>query len=133
MEKVLRKWDAAMQNDPALNDRLLRLNPEGYPAAKKGDLLALKIKSEKKPIVVSWDGKAIAVERRQPKNAFMSWSIDGKKFKDIFLSGDFPPVLVAMNNDQKNIKSGCDHHNGSICLSCMVMLQDVTEKKGGKR
>ncbi|MCP4716344.1 MAG: hypothetical protein GY868_14590 [Deltaproteobacteria bacterium] len=132
MDNVLRKWEAAMQSDTALKDRLQRLNPEGYPATKKGDLVALKVKSEKKPIVVSWDSNTITVERRQPKNAFMVWSIDGKKFKDIFLSGKFPPLLVAMNNDQKNVKAACDHHNGSICLSCMVMLQDVTEG-GGKR
>ncbi len=120
-----------MQSDAGLNDRLQRLNPEGYPATKKGDLLALKIKGETKPIVVSWDGASIHVDRRQAKSPFMAWSIDAKKFREIFLSGKFPPVLVAMNNDQKNVKSGCDHHNGSLALSCMVMLQECTEG-GGK-
>jgi hypothetical protein len=132
MDKSLQKWEAAMQEDEALNDRLQRLNPQGYPATRRGDLLALRIKGGKNPIVVKWDGKLIKVERRQPKNPFMAWSLDEKKFKDIFLSGKFPPVLVEMNNDQKNIKSGCDHHNGSLALSCMVMLQDCTEG-GGKR
>jgi hypothetical protein len=37
-----------------------------------------------------------------------------------------------MNNDQKNIKAQCDHHNGALCLSFLVMLQEVTEG-GGKR
>ncbi len=132
MDAILRKWESAMQTDPGLQDRLQRLNPAGYPATKRGDLLALKVKSEKKPVVVSWDGKSIMVERRQPKNPFLAWSIEGKKFKEIFLSGKFPPVLVAMNNDQKSIKAKADHHNGSIVLSCMVMLQDCTEG-GGKK
>ena len=130
MNQILKKWEAAMQSDPALNDRLQRLNPEGYPATYKGDLLALKIKGEN-PVVVIWDGKKISVERRQSKKSFMAWSIDRGQFRKIFLSGKFPPVLVAMNNDQKNIKAGCDHHNGSIALSCMVMLQECTEG-GGK-
>ena len=132
MDAILRKWETVLQTDAALQDRLQRLNPDGYPATKRGDLLALKVKSEKKPVVVSWNGSTISVERRQPKNPFLAWSIDGKKFKDVFLSGKFPPVLVAMNNDQKNIQAKADHHNGSIVLSCMVMLQDVTEG-GGKR
>ena len=132
MEKTLKKWESEMQSDPALNDRLQRLNPEGYPATKRGDLLAFKIKGESKPIVVSWDGKTICVKRAVPKNPFISWSLERKRYHDIFLSGKFPPVLVAMNNDQKNIKAGCDHHNGSLALSCMVMLQECTEG-GGKR
>ncbi len=132
MDVTLKKWEAAMQDDAALNDRLQRLNPEGYPATKRGDLLALKIKGEKYPIVVSWNGKVIAVERRQPKNPFLAWTLDVKKFKDIFLSGKFPPVLVAMNNDQKNIAAKADHHNGSVVLSLMVMLQECTEG-GGRR
>jgi len=131
MEAILRKWEAAMQTDAALNDRLQRLNPEGYPATKKGDLVALSIKGEKKPIVVSWNGSGVTVERRTARSPFLAWSIDAGKFKDIFLSGKFPPVLVAMNDDQKNIKAQCDHHNGSLCLSFLVMLQEVTE--GGRR
>lgn len=131
MEAILSKWEAAMQSDTAFNDRLQRLNPEGYPATKKGDLVALSIKGEKKAVVVSWDGSKIRVERRAPKKPFLAWSIAAAKFKEIFLSGKFPPVLVAMNDDQKNIKAQCDHHNGALCLSCMVMLQEVTE--GGRR
>ena len=132
MEKTLRKWEAAMQADAAMQDRLQRLNPEGYPATKRGDLLALKIRKEAKAVVVSWNGKQIQVERRQAKNPFLAWSIERKQFNSLFLSGKTPPVLVAMNNDQKNIKAGCDHHNGSLALSCMVMLQEVTEGGGGK-
>lgn len=131
MEAIIKSWESAMQSDPALRERLDRLNPEGYPATRKGDLLCLKVKSDSKPIVVSWDGKSIQVEKRQAKKPFLSWSIDAKKFKEIFLSGKSPPVLVAMNNDQKNIKAACDHHNGALALSFMVMLQDCTEG-GGK-
>ncbi len=132
MEAILKKWEAAMQADAALNDRLQRLNPEGYPATQKGDLVCLAIKGEKKPVVVAWDGRSIRVERKTPKKPFLAWSIDAAKFKEIFLSGKFPPVLVAMNDDQKNIKARCDHHNGALCLSFLVMLQEVTEG-GGKR
>jgi hypothetical protein len=32
-----------------------------------------------------------------------------------------------MNNDQKNIKMSSDHHNGSLALSLMVMLQECME------
>ena len=71
MEAILRKWEAAMQADPALNDRLQRLNPEGYPATKRGDLLSLAIKGEKKPVVVSWDGSTI---QRRAKDAQESFS-----------------------------------------------------------
>ncbi len=48
-----------------------------------------------------------------------------------FLSGTTPPVLVAMNNDQANIKAEADHHNGSLIVSFMVMLQECNE--GGAR
>ena len=68
MEVILRKWEAAMQADPALKERLQLLNPEGYPATKCGDLLALAIKGEKKPVVVSWDGSTIQVERKTPRS-----------------------------------------------------------------
>lgn len=119
-----------MQSDVALNDRLQRLNPKGYPATQKGDLLALKVKSDSKPIVVSWDGKQIHVEKRQAKKPFLSWSLDAKKFKELFISGKNPPILVAMNNDQKNIKASSDHHNGALVLSFMVMLQECTEGGG---
>jgi hypothetical protein len=132
MDAILSRWEMTLQTDPALQDRLQRLDPAGYPATRRGDLLALKVKGEKNPIVVNWNGTAISVVRRSPKNPFLAWSIDGRKFQDVFLSGKYPPVLVAMNNDQKNITAKADHHNGSIVLSCMVILQDCTEG-GGKR
>jgi len=131
MEKQIRKWETTLQSDEALLDRLLRLNPDGYPATKKGDILALKVKSEKQPMVVCWNGEKVSVERRQPKNPFMAWTMDLKQFKHLFLSGKTPPVLVAMNNDQKNVKAQVDHHNGSIALSFMVMFQECME--GGKK
>jgi len=131
MEKQISKWEATLQSDEALLDRLQRLNPDGYPATKKGDILALKVKSEKQPIVVCWNGEKVSIERRQPKNPFMAWTMDLKQFKHVFLSGKTPPVLVAMNNDQKNVKAQADHHNGSIALSFMVMFQECME--GGKK
>jgi hypothetical protein len=132
MDAMLRTWESTLQTDPALQDRLQRLDSAGYPATRRGDLLALKVKGEKNPIVVTWDGRTISVVRRQPKNPFLAWSIDSSMFRDIFLSGKYPPVLVAMNKDQKNIKAKADHHNGSIVLSCMVMLQDCTEGGGAR-
>jgi hypothetical protein len=129
MELNLKKWEAYMQQDPALQDRLQRLNPEGYPAAKKGDLLCLK--AGKRSLVVNWDGRQLRVETRVPKKAFLTWNIGEKKFTEVFLSGKTPPVLVAMNNDQKNIKADADHHNGSLVISFMVMLQECNE--GGAR
>ena len=131
MDAKLKKWEAAMQADPAFLDRLQRLNPEGYPATKQGDIIALKIRGEGKPVVVCWDGKDVCVERRPAKDPFLAWSIAAEKFKEVFLSGKNPPVLVAMNNDKKNITAGVDHHNGSIALSCMVMFQETMEG-GGK-
>ena len=61
----------------------------------------------------------------------MAWTMDLKQFKHLFLSGKTPPVLVAMNNDQKNVKAQADHHNGSLALSFMVMFQECME--GGKK
>ena len=52
--------------------------------------------------------------------------MDEETFNKLFL-GDCPPLLVAMNNDQTNIKMGIDHHNGSLVLSFMVMLQECME------
>jgi hypothetical protein len=52
--------------------------------------------------------------------------MDEETFNKLFL-GSCPPLLVAMNNDQANIKMGIDHHNGSLVLSFMVMLQDCME------
>ena len=124
MELNLKKWEAAMQADSALRDRLMRLNSKGYPATKKGDLLAVQIKNVSKPIVVSWDGTAIHVRKSTANNPFLSWSINKNKFRDLFISGENPPLLVAMNNDQNSIKGGSDHHNGSLVLSFMVMLQE---------
>ena len=129
MELNLKKWELYMQQDAALQDRLQRLNPKGYPATKKGDLLCLK--AGKRSIVVSWNGKALCVETREPKKPFLSWNIGEKKLNELFLSGKTPPVLVAMNNDQANIKADADHHNGSLVLSFMVMLQECNE--GGAR
>ena len=129
MKVNLEKWEAYMQQDPALLDRLQRLNPEGYPATRKGDLLCLK--AGKSSIIVNWNGKQLRVEKREPKKAFLSWNLGEKKFGEVFLSGKTPPVLVAMNNDQKNIKADADHHNGSLVISFMVMLQECNE--GGAR
>ncbi len=128
MELNLKKWEAHMQNDPALQDRLQRLNPKGYPATRKGDLLCLK--SGRKSVVVNWDGSQLHVEAREPKRAFLTWNLGEKKMSEVFLSGKTPPVLVAMNNDQKNIKAECDHHNGSLVVSFMVMLQECYERGG---
>lgn len=129
MDVRLRKWESAMQHDPALQDRLHRLNPQGYAATQKGDLLCLSIHG-KTPIVVCWDGKQIHVEMREAKKPFIAWSLSQGKYNELFMSGKTPPVLVAMNNDQKNIKAGADHHNGSLVLSFMVMLQECMEGGG---
>ena len=82
-------------------------------------------------MIVNWDGKQLHVESREPKKAFLTWNIGEKKFSEVFLSGKTPPVLVAMNNDQKNIKAEANHHNGSLVISFMVMLQECNE--GGAR
>jgi len=47
-------------------------------------------------------------------------------FNRLFL-GTCPPLLVAMNNDQATIRMGADHHNGSLVISFMVMLQECME------
>ena len=129
MELNLKKWEAYMQQNPALQDRLQRLNPQGYPATRKGDLLCLK--AGKRSMIVNWDGKQLHVETREPKKAFLTWNLGEKKLNEVFLSGKTPPVLVAMNNDQKNIKAEADHHIGSLVISFMVMLQECNE--GGAR
>ncbi len=133
MNDVLSRWESVMQNDHALNSRLQRLNPQGLPATKNGDLLSFNIKGSPQSVIVNWNGEKINVERRKPKSPFLSWSLDDKKFKEIFFSKKqhYPPVLVAMNNDQKNIKAQADHHNGALIVSFMVMLQECT-KGGGK-
>ena len=133
MEERLKKWEAAMQADKALLERLRRLGPDGTMAAKKGDLLSLKV-AGRTPFVVSWNGEQIAVEKRAAKKPFLEWAISQKKFDEVFVNIDYyhyPPVLVAMNNDQKNITAGVDHHNGSLAVSFLVMLQECSEG-GGK-
>ena len=121
----LEKWEATLRTDAGLEERLRRLDPQGYPATKKGDLLCLKVKSET-PLVVNWNGTEISVSRRTARNPFCSWEMDENKFNQLFL-GTCPPLLVAMNNDQAHIKMGADHHNGSLALSFMVMLQECME------
>jgi hypothetical protein len=125
MDINIAKWESVLQADPGLQDRLKRLNPKGYPATIKGDLLCLAITGQS-PLVVSWDGAAIAVTQRQPKKPFLLWNITREKFSELF-SAKCPPVLVAMNNDQKNITAGADHHNGSLVVSFLVMLQECME------
>jgi len=129
MDVRLKKWESVMQRDTALQDRLHRLNPKGYPATRKGDLLCLNL-DKKDPLVVSWDGQQIHVEKRKPKKPFLTWALSQDKFDEIFFSGKTPPILVAMNNDQKNITAESDHHNGSLVVSFMVMLQECTEGGG---
>lgn len=125
MDANIAKWEAVLKADPGLQDRLKRLDPKGYPATIKGDLLCLAVQG-KTPLVVSWDGAGIAVAQRVPKKPFLTWNITREKFAEVF-SAKCPPVLVAMNNDQKNIKAGADHHNGSLVVSFLVMLQECLE------
>jgi hypothetical protein len=84
MELNLKKWEAYMQQDPALRDRLQRLDPQGYPATRKGDLLCLKV--GKSSIIVAWDGKQLRVETREPGKSFLSWNIGQEKFNELFLT-----------------------------------------------
>jgi hypothetical protein len=123
------QWESVMKADPGLQERLKRLNPQGYPATIKGDLLCLAVKGEA-PLVVSWDGAGISVAQRPAKKPFLSWTISQEKFTELF-SAKCPPILVAMNNDQKNIRAGADHHNGSLVVSFLVMLQECMG--GGER
>ncbi len=119
------KWESVLRTDPALDERLRRLNTEGYPATKKGDLLSIKVENDT-PVVVSWDGHEIHVSKRNPKNPFCTWTMDEKTFQRLFHSNS-PPLLVAMNHHQDKIKMGVDHHNGSLVLSFMVLLQECRE------
>ena len=125
MEINLDKWESALRKDPALEERLRHLDPKGFPVTKKEDLLCIKVKG-KTPLVVSWDGSEIHVSKRDTKKTFCSWTMGANKFNQLFL-GTCPPLLVAMNNDQDNIRMGVDHHNGSLALSFMVMLQECME------
>jgi hypothetical protein len=119
------KWEGALQADQALKERLRRLDAEGNPATRKGDLLCLKINGAC-PLVVNWDGSEIRVEMREAKNAFCGWKMDKEQFARIF-SEDRPPILSAMNIDQANIRMESDHHNGSLIVSFLVMLQECGE------
>jgi hypothetical protein len=125
MDINLEKWESTLRTDPGLEERLRRLDPGGFPATNRGDLLALKVNGES-PLVVNWDGSEIKVARRDAKKPFCSWNMSEETLNRLFL-GTCPPLLVAMNNDQKNIKMGSDHHNGSLVLSFMVMLQECME------
>jgi len=119
------KWEATLRTDSGLEERLRRLNAEGHPATKKGDLLCIRVQGNDS-FVVSWDGSEIHVSRRDAKKPFCSWTINEATFNHLFL-GTCPPLLVAMNNDQANITMGADHHNGSLVVSFMVMLQECME------
>lgn len=125
MKINLGKWESVLRTDPSLQERLGYLNPEGLPATRRGDLLSIEVRN-KTPLVVSWDGSEIKVSRREVKKPFCRWTMDEGKFNQLFL-GECPPLLVAMNNDQANIKMGVDHHNGSLVISFMVMLQESME------
>jgi hypothetical protein len=69
MEVNSAKWESVMKADPGLQERLKRLNPNGYPATIKGDLLSLVVKG-KTPLVVSWDGVGSALRSARQKNLF---------------------------------------------------------------
>ena len=116
------KWEFVLQTDSGLQERIKRLDAAGNPATRKGDLLCLSVEGEI-PLVVNFDGATLHVERREAKNPFCLWSMDRKQFSRLFLE-ERPPILVAMNNDQSNIRMGSDHHNGSLVLSFLVMLQE---------
>jgi hypothetical protein len=122
MDAQRKRWEQALQTDPGLQERLRLLDVAGNPATKKGDLLCLAVKNEI-PFVVSWDGATIHVERREAKNPFCLWHMEREQFNRFFLE-ELPPILVAMNNDQENIKMKSEHHNGSLVISFMVMLQE---------
>ena len=119
------RWESTLRTDPALEERLRRLDAEGLPATLRGDLLCLKV-DDYTPLVVSWDGSEIRVSRREAKKSFCLWAMTEDTFNRLFL-GTCPPLLVAMNNDQATIRMGADHHNGSLVISFMVMLQECME------
>jgi hypothetical protein len=122
METIVAQWQSALRTDAGLRERLELLNPEGFPATRKGDLLCIKV-AEKTPLVVHWDGVEIHIAQREARNPFCFWTMQGREFDRLFLE-DFPPLLPAMNNSQVNITMGVDHHNGSLVLSFMVRLQE---------
>ena len=119
------KWEFVLQTDSGLQERIKRLDAAGNPATRRGDLLCLSVEGEI-PLVVNFDGATLHVERREAKNPFCLWSMDRKQFSRLFLE-ERPPILVAMNNDQSNIRMGSDHHNGSLVVSFLVMLQECGE------
>ena len=125
MDINIEKWEATLRTDPALEERLRRLNAVGLPATVRGDLLSLTVNMQT-PLVVSWDGSEIRVAQREAKKPFCQWTMGEDTFKRLFL-GNCPPLLVGMNNDQANIRMGKDHHNGSLVVSLMVMLQECME------
>jgi hypothetical protein len=125
MNISIEKWEAALRTDPALEERLRRLNAAGSPATMRGDLLCLKA-GNAAPLVVGWDGSEIRVAQREAKKPFCSWTMTDDAFNRLF-RGSCPPLLVAMNNDQASIRMGSDHHNGALVVSFMVMLQEVME------
>jgi hypothetical protein len=127
MDAQRERWEHALQTDPGLQERLRLLDVAGNPATKKGDLLCLAVKDEI-PLVVSWDGATIHVERQEAKNPFCIWCMEREQFNRFFLE-ELPPILVAMNNDQANIRMKSDHHNGSLVVSFLVILQEC----GGNR
>jgi len=116
------KWEFVLQTDSGLQERIKRLDAAGNPATRRGDLLCLSVEGEI-PLVVNFDGATLHVERREAKNPFCLWTLDRKQFSRLFLE-ERPPILVAMNNDQSNIRMGSDHHNGSLVVSFLVMLQE---------
>jgi hypothetical protein len=119
------KWEFVLQTDSGLQERIKRLDAAGNPATRRGDLLCLSVEGEI-PLVVNFDGATLHVERREAKNPFCLWTLDRKQFSRLFLE-ERPPILVAMNNDQSNIRMGSDHHNGSLVVSFLVMLQECGE------
>jgi hypothetical protein len=127
MEDSLKKWEDTMQTDQALQERLHRLDSKGYPVTRKGDLLCLQVRGTKSPIIVSWNGKEVNVDKRPAKKPFLIWSLSQRKFDELFISRKTLPVLVAMNKDQANIKAGSDHHNGALVVSFLVMLQECMQ------
>ena len=83
MDVNITKWESVLKADPGLQDRLKRLNPQGYPATIKGDLLCLAVKG-KSPLVVNWDGAGITVTQRAPKKPFLTWNITREKYAEVF-------------------------------------------------
>ena len=127
MEAQIAKWERALRADAGLKERLHRLDAEGHPATRQGDLLCLSVRGEK-PLVVNWNGSEIRVERRAPRKPFCLWGMKREEFHRLFVK-DRPPVIVAMNKNQNAIRMGADHHNGSLIVSLLVLLQECGEEK----